>query len=65
MPKTLMIGDLARETGTKLNTIRFYEDIGLPLGRRGRCPGDAATDRMIFDASRSSATLVRWDLGRQ
>lgn len=25
----LMIGDLARRTGTKINTIRFYEDIGL------------------------------------
>lgn len=29
MPTTLMIGDLARRTGTKVNTIRFYEDIGL------------------------------------
>ena len=29
MPRTLMIGDLARLTGTKVNTIRFYEDIGL------------------------------------
>ena len=25
----LMIGDLARRTGTKVNTVRFYEDIGL------------------------------------
>lgn len=25
----LMIGDLAKRTGTKVNTIRFYEDIGL------------------------------------
>jgi DNA-binding transcriptional MerR regulator len=25
----LMIGELARRTGTKVNTIRFYEDIGL------------------------------------
>ena len=25
----LMIGDLARRTGTKINTIRFYEEIGL------------------------------------
>jgi DNA-binding transcriptional MerR regulator len=25
----LMIGDLSRRTGTKINTIRFYEDIGL------------------------------------
>ena len=29
MLKMLMIGDLARETGTKVNTIRFYEDVGL------------------------------------
>ena len=29
MTKRLMIGDLARRTGTKINTIRFYEDIGL------------------------------------
>ncbi|CAM3276893.1 HTH merR-type domain-containing protein [Sphingomonas antarctica] len=25
----LMIGDLAKRTGAKVNTIRFYEDIGL------------------------------------
>ena len=29
MTKMLMIGDLAAATGTKVNTIRFYEDIGL------------------------------------
>ena len=29
MNKPLMIGDLGRKTGTKLNTIRFYEEIGL------------------------------------
>lgn len=27
--KPLMIGDLAAATGTKVNTIRFYEEIGL------------------------------------
>ena len=27
--KLLMIGDLAAATGTKVNTIRYYEDIGL------------------------------------
>ena len=26
---TMMIGELARQTGTKVNTIRFYEEIGL------------------------------------
>lgn len=29
MTKMLMIGDLAGATGTKVNTIRFYEQIGL------------------------------------
>jgi Cu(I)-responsive transcriptional regulator len=29
MSKMLMIGDLAAATGTKVNTIRFYEEIGL------------------------------------
>lgn len=29
MLKTLMIGDLAAATGTKVNTIRFYEETGL------------------------------------
>ena len=27
--KSTLIGDLARRTGTKSNTIRFYEEIGL------------------------------------
>lgn len=29
MARALMIGDLARRTGTKVNTIRFYEEAGL------------------------------------
>ena len=29
MPNVMMIGQLAAATGTKVNTIRFYEDIGL------------------------------------
>ena len=29
MSRMLMIGDLAAATGTKVNTIRFYEEIGL------------------------------------
>lgn len=29
MTKALMIGDLGAATGTKVNTIRFYEEIGL------------------------------------
>ncbi len=41
MVKAMMIGQLARETATKVTTIRFYEEIGLlqpavrnPSGRR-------------------------------
>ena len=35
MSRALMIGDLARRTGTKVNTIRFYEEVGLlPKARR-------------------------------
>ena len=47
MSKRLAIGDLARQTGTKVNTIRFYEEIGLlprPIrtasGRRTYGTGD-------------------------
>ena len=29
MPGPLMIGNLAAATGTKVNTVRYYEDIGL------------------------------------
>ena len=39
-----MIGDLARLTGTKVNTIRFYEDIGL-LPRAIR----TASGRRVYD----------------
>lgn len=38
MSKPLMIGDLARMTATKVNTIRFYEDTGL-LPRAARTMG--------------------------
>jgi len=53
MTKALMIGDLAAATGTKVNTIRFYEEIGLMLraartasGRRTY--GDADLRRLRF-----------------
>ena len=46
MTKSLAIGDMARHTGTKVNTIRFYEDIGL-LPRAARTP----SGRRIYDAS--------------
>ncbi len=49
----MMIGDLAAATGTKVNTIRFYEEIGLmpaavrtDSGRRTYAPSDL--DRLRF-----------------
>lgn len=42
--KLLAIGELARKTGTKVNTIRFYEDIGL-LPRAMR----TSSGRRIYD----------------
>lgn len=45
MPQSLMIGDLARRTGTKVNTIRFYEDLGL-LPR----PARTASGRRTYGA---------------
>lgn len=46
MTKRLAIGDLARQTGAKVNTIRFYEDIGL-LPRAAR----TAAGRRTYGAS--------------
>lgn len=46
MIKRLAIGDLARQTGTKVNTVRFYEDIGL-LPRAAR----TASGRRTYGAS--------------
>ena len=53
MAKMLMIGDLAAATGTKVNTIRFYEEIGLmrPAARTQsgrRTYGQADLDRLSF-----------------
>lgn len=42
MNKPLMIGDLGRRTGTKVNTIRFYEEVGL-LPRPARTPSGRRT----------------------
>lgn len=49
----LAIGDLARLTNTKVNTIRYYEDIGLmPVAGRTaggrRTYGDGDTGRLAF-----------------
>ena len=59
MSKLLMIGDLASETGTKVNTIRFYEEIGLMRipartrsGRRTYGPSDLKRLRFIRHARR-------------
>lgn len=53
----MMIGDLASATGTKVNTIRFYEEIGLMLpaartdsGRRTYAPSDLERLRFIRHA---------------
>lgn len=57
MSKMLMIGDLATATGTKVNTIRFYEEIGLmrraartESGRRTYGTGDLERLRFIRHA---------------
>lgn len=57
MSKMLMIGDLATATGTKVNTIRFYEEIGLmrraartESGRRTYGVGDLERLRFIRHA---------------
>ena len=53
MTRMLMIGDLAAATGTKVNTIRFYEGIGLmpPAARTAsgrRTYGHADLRRLRF-----------------
>lgn len=57
MARALMIGDLAAATGTKVNTIRFYEDIGLmpraartESGRRTYADADLRRLRFIRHA---------------
>ena len=57
MAKMLMIGDLASATGTKVNTIRFYEEVGLmpraartQSGRRTYSSSDLARLRFIRHA---------------
>ena len=51
MPETLAIGDLARQSGVKVQTIRYYEQIGLlaPAIRTGgnQRRFDAATARRL------------------
>lgn len=45
MPHNISIGELGRLTGTKVNTVRFYEEIGL-LAKAPRTSGG----RRIYDA---------------
>jgi len=44
MGKQLMIGDLGRATGTKVNTIRFYEETGVM-----RRPARTGSGRRIYE----------------
>ena len=46
MSRPMMIGDLASKTRTKVNTIRFYEEIGL-MPR----PARTTSGRRIYDSS--------------
>lgn len=61
MSKPLMIGDLARQTGTKVSTIRFYEDIGL-LPRADRTPAGRRT-YVASDVQRLSFVRHSRELG--
>ena len=63
----LPIGGLAKRTGTKVNTIRFYEDIGLlPCAARTasgrRTYGDEDVGRLAFIRNaRGTTTLSKPD----
>jgi DNA-binding transcriptional MerR regulator len=53
MAETFSIGELGRRTGTKVNTVRFYEDIGLlpqPARTSGgrRIYGEGEAQRLAF-----------------
>jgi MerR family mercuric resistance operon transcriptional regulator len=59
--KTYRIGELARQTGCKVKTIRFYEAVGLlPAPDRG-----SSGHRLYADADRRRLTFIRraHDLG--
>lgn len=65
MLKPLMIGDLARRTGTKVNTIRFYEELGLlpkaartAAGRRTYGEGDVRRLAFVRHARRLGFSTV-------
>ncbi len=57
--KSTLIGDLARRTGTKINTIRFYEEIGLmPKAAR-----TAAGRRIYAEADFRRLSFIRHSRG--
>jgi MerR family transcriptional regulator, mercuric resistance operon regulatory protein len=52
---TYRIGELARQTGCKVETIRFYESVGLlPSPKRG-----SSGHRLYTDAARRRLTFIR------
>lgn len=57
--KSTLIGDLARRTGTKINTVRFYEEIGLmPKAAR-----TAAGRRIYAEADFRRLSFIRHSRG--
>jgi MerR family mercuric resistance operon transcriptional regulator len=53
--KTYRIGELARQTGCKVETVRFYEAVGLlPAPDRG-----SSGHRLYADADRRRLTFIR------
>ena len=66
MPAEIAIGELSRETGSKIETIRYYERIGLlpeprrrPGGYRSYGADDIARLRFIRRARQLGFTLVQ------
>lgn len=57
----LSIGELAKATDTKVETIRYYEQAGCCRSRRARQATIAATKRTILAGLASSAVPVSWD----
>jgi DNA-binding transcriptional MerR regulator len=60
MPDLLKIGDLARATGTTVETIRYYERIGLLAGpprTEGNCRYSGASDLARLDFIRHARDL--------
>ena len=52
---TYRIGELARQTGCKVETIRFYQSVGLlPSPKRG-----SSGHRLYTDAARRRLTFIR------